>query len=96
MQTVLIVDDSKFILNLLEDRIKDKLQVRILKAKSFQEAKDYIMNENIIHVAILDLNLPDAEDGQIVDYAISKDIPSVILTGLMNEELQRTILQKDI
>ncbi len=96
MQTVLIVDDSKFILNLLEDRIKERLQVRILKAKSFKEAKEYIMNENTIHVAILDLNLPDIEDGKIVDYAISKGIPSVILTGLMNSQIKETIMKKDI
>jgi len=96
MQTVLIVDDSKFILTLLEDRISERLEVNILKAKSFQEAKEYIDKEEIIHVAILDLNLPDAEDGEIVDYAISKHIPSIILTGLMNNEIKNTIIKKDI
>ncbi len=96
MQTVLIVDDSKFILNLLEDRISELLHVRILKAASFQAAKEFINKEEIIHVAILDLNLPDAQDGDMVDYAISNHIPSIVLTGLMNENMKQTILKKDI
>ncbi len=96
MQTVLIVDDSKFILNLLEDRISELLHVRILKAASFQAAKEFINKEEIIHVAILDLNLPDAKDGDMVDYAISNHIPSIVLTGLMNENMKQTILKKDI
>jgi len=96
MQTVLIVDDSKFILNLLEDRISELLHVRILKAASFQAAKEFINKEEIIHVAILDLNLPDANDGDMVDYAISNHIPSIVLTGLMNENMKQTILKKDI
>ncbi len=96
MKTVLIVDDSSVILDLLENKIKKSIDVNILKANTYKEATKYILEEEIIHIAILDLNLPDARNGQIVDFAISKDIPSVILTGLMNEELQRTILQKDI
>ena len=96
MQTVLIVDDSKFILNLLEDKISELLSVRILKAASFQEAKEYINKEELIHVAILDLNLPDAKDGDMVDYAIANHIPSIVLTGLMNTQIKEMILKKDI
>jgi len=96
MKTVLIVDDSKFILNLLEDRINERLGVRVIRARSYGEAQNYIDNESIIHVAILDLNLPDAEDGKVVDYAIAKGIPSVILTGLMNKKIKETIIKKDI
>jgi len=72
------------------------MDVTVLKAQTYKEAAKYINEEEIIHIAILDLNLPDAKDGQIVDYAISNNIPSVILTGLMNEQLQKVILQKDI
>jgi len=96
MQTVLIVDDSKFILNLLEDKISEILSVRILKADSFQSAKEFINKEDIIHVAILDLNLPDANDGDMVDYALSNHIPSIVLTGLMNNQIKQTIIKKDI
>ena len=96
MKTVLLVDENHLILDLLEKKIKKVLNVRVLKAKTYKEAANYISEEKIIHIAILDLNLQDAKDGQIVDYAISEDIPSVILTDMMDEKLQKIILQKEI
>ncbi len=96
MKTVLLVDENHLVLDLLENKIKKVLDVRVLKARTYKEAANYISEEEIIHIAILDLNLQDAKDGQIVDYAISEDIPSVILTDMMDEKLQKIILQKDI
>jgi len=96
MKTVLLVDENHLILDLLENKIKKVIDVRVLKARTYKEAANYISEEDIIHLAILDLNLQDAKDGQIVDYAISEDIPSVILTDIMDEKLQKIILQKDI
>ena len=95
-KTVLIVDDSKLILKILEQEINELLDVRIIKATNFKDALKHILQEEIIHVAILDLGLPDAKDGEIVDYAIRKDIPSVVLTGTLNNQLKKTILEKDI
>ena len=96
MKKVLIVDDSQLILDILENKINQVLNVEILKAKTYKEAVKHINEQEIIHMAILDLNLPDARHGQIVDFAISKDIPSVILTSQMNDTLQNILLQKDI
>ncbi|NQY95045.1 MAG: response regulator [Campylobacteraceae bacterium] len=96
MKTVLLVDENHLILDLLENKIKKVLDVRVLKARTYKEAANYISEEEIIHIAILDLNLQDAKDGQIVDYAISEEIPSVILTDVMDDKLQKIILNKDI
>ena len=96
MKTVLIVDDNQIILDLLENKINQILDVTILKAQTYKEAVKHIIEQDIIHVAILDLDLPDSKNGQIVDFAISKNIPSVILTDLLNHNLQTILLQKDI
>jgi len=96
MKKVLIVDEDHLILDLLESKLNKVLAVDVLKASSYKEALKHIESEALIHIAILNLNLPDAKDGQIVDYTISKDIPSVILTDTIDENLQNIILQKDI
>lgn len=54
------------------------------------------MQSEIIHLAILDLNLPDAAQGEIVDFAIGKNIPSIILTGMMDENIKKFILEKNV
>ena len=96
MKKVLIVDENHLILDLLESKLNKVLDVDVLKASSYKDALKHIEAEELIHIAILNLNLPDAKEGQIVDYTISQDIPSVILTDIIDENLQNIILQKDI
>lgn len=96
MKTVLIVDNNQLILDLIENKINPISNIKVLKALTYKEAVKHINEEDIIHIAILDLNLPDAKNGEVVDYTISKDIPSMILTDSMSDNLQRIILQEDI
>lgn len=97
MKTILLVDDSKTVIAKLEHGIKSKMKdVKILIAYSYKEAVKHILKSGKIHLAILDLNLPDAEQGDIVDFAIGKDIPSIVLTGLVNDDLKKFILEKDV
>jgi len=98
MKTVLLVDDSKTIIAQLEQSIKQKLKddVNLLIAYSFKEAVKHILQNKDIHLAILDLNLPDAKQGDIVDFAIGKNIPSLVLTGIVDSNLKKFILEKDV
>jgi diguanylate cyclase (GGDEF)-like protein len=45
---------------------------------------------------LLDLNLPDAPDGESVDYALSHDIPAIVFTGKFDDDLRDRILAKGI
>lgn len=97
MKTILLVDDSKTIISQLELSIKrDIKNVNILIAYTFKEAVKHILKSGKIHLAILDLNLPDASMGDIVDFTLGKKIPSIVLTGLINEDLKQFILKKDV
>ena len=51
--------------------------------------KDYFMT-------ILDLNLPDAPNGEIVDYALSKGLSAIVLTGSIDDETRQNFINKDI
>ena len=98
MKTILLVDDEKLILDILEHKLNNIIKnVIILKALTYKEAIKYILDtNNTIDAAILDLNLPDVEVGAIVDFASKKHIPSVVLTGMINDDLKKTILKNDI
>ncbi len=97
MKTVLLVDDSKTVIAKLEHGIKSFVKnVDILIAYSYKEAVKHILQNDQVHLAVLDLNLPDAKQGDIVDFALGKNIPSIVLTGLMNDDVKKFILEKDI
>lgn len=96
MKKILIVDDSISLLNMLQERILKRFNITILTATSYKEALKHILTHKDIHVSILDLNLPDVKKGKIVDFAIGKNIPSIVLTGDVDKELKNNILKKDI
>lgn len=64
-------------------------------AASYSEAKQ-LLEENDFFAAIVDLELPDCKTGDAVDLTLSKKIPTIALTGLMNSSLRERILEKPI
>lgn len=98
VKTILIVDDDPLIINILTDKIMLKMKnINILSAVSYKEAVKHILNkEQTINVAILDLNLPEVESGAVVDYAMKKSIPTIVLTATINESLKNILIKNNI
>lgn len=46
--------------------------------------------------ALVDYNLPDAEDGEAIDFAIQAFIPTVVITGRLDERTRDKVLSKDV
>jgi len=64
---ILIVDDSKTILNTLKIKIENELGAKVFSAASMKECADLILkHKGKFDLALLDYNLPDGSDGQIV------------------------------
>ena len=97
IKRILVVDDSRFIRAMLQEEINKSLTINfeLLMAKSYMEAFELIQN-NDFHIAILDVNLPDAPNGEVIDLLIGENVPVIVLTGGMNEVTKSIILNKDI
>lgn len=91
--TVLIVEDSKFFASMLSRRIKDELGFEVDWKSTYSDAASIIdcCKENYL-VALLDVNLPDAPNGEIVDYALQAGIPSIVFTGSFDDEQRNKFL----
>ncbi|PIF04844.1 MAG: REC domain-containing diguanylate cyclase [Arcobacter sp.] len=98
MKTILIVDDDPVIVNILKDKLLRRMRnLNILIALSYKEGVKHILNKKQnIDVALLDLNLPDVESGAIVNFAMKKDIPSIVLTGLDKGDLKEMLMKNNI
>lgn len=92
MKKVLVVDDSKTILNKVKVELEKYDGIEPVFAKSYQEAME-VMQQSDIQAAILDYNLPDAPEGEVIALADSYQIPTVILTGTVNKNVQNMILK---
>ena len=95
-ERILLVEDNKSLSKLIAKKMEEKLDVEVLQAYSQKEAEDFLEENDDFFIALLDLNLPDAPNGEIVDFILSKGIPSIVLTGNIDENTRETMLQKGV
>ncbi|QPH99079.1 diguanylate cyclase [Campylobacter concisus] len=98
MERILVVDDNKALAKLIVMQMEKTIDdMTIDVAYSFAEAKTLISEyDKDYFMTILDLNLPDAPNGEIVDYALSKGLSAIVLTGSIDDETRQNFINKDI
>jgi diguanylate cyclase (GGDEF)-like protein len=97
MQKLLLVEDMKFFNSLVKKHVKRTLDIEVISCASYKEAEEALSgNIDNFFLAILDLNLPDAPDGEIVDFVIAKGIPVVVFSGQFSEDTRDQILSRNV
>lgn len=92
---ILVIDDNKMLGKLLAKKIQNVLDFEVDVAFSFAEAKTFTESNNYF-LSFVDLCLPDAPDGEVVDYMISKNCPSIVLTASNDIATKEKFMDKDI
>jgi len=96
IEKILIVEDNKALSKLIAKKISQNTNFEVDVAHSLKEAQVLIGKGSRYFLALLDLNLPDAPDGEVVDYILSKLIPSIVLTANVDIKTRENILKKDV
>ncbi len=94
-ERILLVEDNKTLSKLISLKISTELNVPVDVAYTLHEA-ELFTHKYRYTLCILDLNLPDAPNGEIVDAMVKKKIPSIVLTGSVDKEFRKAMLQKEI
>jgi diguanylate cyclase (GGDEF)-like protein len=97
MKKILIVDDSKVTLSLLETDIKKELKdIEVLTAENYKDALKIILKYGkLIDIAVIDLHLPDSKDGAMIDVVESNGIRSIVLSGTLDNWSKEIIFGKE-
>ncbi len=94
---ILVVEDSPVVLKVLNHLLLQNPTFIPVLCDCYKEAESKLNNlEEVFFAAIVDLNLPDAENGEIVDLVLSHKIPCVVLTGNINDSLRLSLLNKGV
>jgi DNA-binding response OmpR family regulator len=104
MSRVLVVEDSVVFSSLVKKEIESKLGMTVTLTKSYAETEkllsdmeeDNFFSEDNFFIAVLDLNLPDAASGKIVDLIRSKSMPAIVFTGESDDKIRELMLSKEI
>ena len=95
-ERILIVEDNKALSKLIVKKMEMSLDFDIVAAYTYKEAQGLLEENDDFFMALLDLNLPDAPDGEVVDMVLEHQIPSIVLTGTMDKEVREKILKKAV
>lgn len=94
VKKVLLVEDNKMLAKAQEAMLNKALGFDVDIAYSYKGAVKRLETGNYF-VALLDLNLPDAPDGEIVDL-IAPKIPSIVFTATYDEEVRNSVMEKGV
>ncbi len=97
MSKLLVVEDSKFFSSLIKRTVEARLNIDVLCAFTRAEAIALVDEwGDEIFLALVDLHLPDAADGETIDDFQKMEIPSVVFTGQYSDELRFRMLAKGV
>ena len=97
MKHIVVVEDSPMVMKVIKHVLSGATFFNPFYAMSFKDAKQIIDEKGEeLFAALVDLNLPDAPNGEVVDYALSAKIPTIVLTGSFDEQRREALLEKGI
>ncbi len=87
MDRVLIIEDSQMLCRIMRDILDKFTNFKYDFANTYAEAETLLEN-NKYDFAVVDLNLPDAHNGQAVPLVNRYKIAPIIFTGMLSDELR--------
>ncbi|MCL1048417.1 diguanylate cyclase [Shewanella abyssi] len=92
---ILVVEDSQVVSRVMRHLLTQELACEVDVAPDMASAKKLLL-DNEYFVAVTDLNLPDAQEGEIVKFVLAQQIPCIVLTGSWNPQERSRLLQLGI
>lgn len=97
MEKILLVENNRTVAKMVLLKFKQKINADVVWVKSFAEARSEIeKDKQKIFAVISGLVLPDAVNGEFVDYALDQGLAVIILTSTLSAEVREKWNQRPI
>jgi len=94
---LLMVEDSALVVKVMRRLIIEQNEFEADFALSYAEATQLIGEQpEKYFAAVVDLNLPDAPKGEVVDLVLKHKIPTIVLTASYDEKKRDTLIAKGV
>ncbi|SBS35466.1 Response regulator PleD [Marinomonas spartinae] len=95
---ILVVEDSPVVQNVLKHLLSQLTVYVPIVCSCYKEAEATLASQNgdEFFAAIVDLNLPDATNGEVVDLVLESGVSCIVLTGNFNDDLRLELLNKGV
>ncbi|MDD4978879.1 MAG: diguanylate cyclase [Gallionella sp.] len=94
---ILLVEDQRSLAEMAAKMLHERWGCRVLIATNLAQVKTILaQNKRKFFLAISDLNLPDAPNGEVVDVLIAAKLKVIAMTGMFDPALHDRIMSKGV
>ncbi|MBF0429199.1 MAG: diguanylate cyclase [Magnetococcales bacterium] len=93
---ILIVEDNRLFARMLREKVQSSGLFSVVVCGTLDETRTQLEANAVgeFFLALCDLNLPDAPNGEAVDLLVQHKVPVIVFTGTFNEDVREDILAK--
>ena len=97
MKKILIIEDSSTVVKILRHLVQQQPGIEAFYAVSRAEGEAlYTAHAEELFAAVVDLNLPDAPDGEMIDFLLDRGLPVIVLTAQCQDDRREKLLSKGV
>ncbi|MGF0538491.1 response regulator [Agrobacterium sp. ES01] len=94
---IIVAEDSNVFTSMITTRLKELFSIDAEVCRTFEDLQ--VANEladEPVTLAISNINLPGAENGEALEYLIDLNIPTIVFTGTFHSDTREKLLAKEI
>jgi PleD family two-component response regulator len=94
---IILAEDSNVFTSMIRQKLKELFDVNVEICRNFEELQEaYDLNPTPITLAISNINMPGAENGEALDYLVDLSVPTIVFTSTFQEKTREGLLAKEI
>lgn len=93
---ILVIEDSRSLSSIMRHKLENDFFCQVTQCPSADVFREVMEGGQTFDVAVVDLNLPGASNGEVLDSVIAERIPAVVFTADFNRDLRERLLQKGV
>jgi len=95
-QRILLVENSRTFTTLLREAIEQRVELPVTVVSTLAEAARVLEEQQGWFLVLTGLVLVDGDRDQVVEFFVSRGLPTVVVSGVYDEDLRRRVLQQQI
>jgi PleD family two-component response regulator len=94
---IIVAEDSNVFSSMISQRMKELFDIDVEICRNFEDLQlAYDRSSDAITLAVSNINLPGAENGEALNYLVDLSIPTIVFTSTLNEKSREGLIAREI
>ena len=94
---ILLAEDSNVFTQMIGARLKELLGLTVEVCRNFEDLQECCEHSSEqVTLAISNINLPGAENGEALEYLVDLSIPTIVFTSTFHEDTREKLITKEV